>query len=413
MNLSNQINQLNQPLTLKNGQIIKNRLFKGAMSEQITKGNRPDLAYANLYRTWAKGGAGVLVTGNVMVDYTALGSADDVVIEDERDLDLLTAWAAAGRENDTLFLMQINHPGKQSPKDLSPTPVAPSAVGLGGAMAKFFNPPRELSEDEILNLIHRFGQAAKIAQKAGFSGVQIHAAHGYLISQFLSPIHNVRTDQWGGSLQNRMRFLLAVYREMRRQTSADFVIAVKLNSADFQKGGFSESESVQVVEQLVKEGIDMVEISGGNYESPAMLDGVKQSTQKREAYFLDYAKKVRSVCTVPLVITGGFRSTQAMAAALASGDLDMVGLAKPFAIMPDLPNRIFAGTYQTVHTPQPRLGIAKLDRLVGSMVEMNWYMYQMQRISQDKTPKPNKSAWAIFGRMLISQGKGAFKRERA
>ncbi|QEY24135.1 NADH:flavin oxidoreductase/NADH oxidase family protein [Neisseria animalis] len=407
------MNNLNQPLSLKNGKVIKNRIFKGAMSEQITKGNRPDLAYAELYGAWANGGAGVLVTGNVMVDYTALGSADDVVIEDERDLDLLKAWAKAGTANDTVLLMQINHPGKQSPKDLSPVPVAPSSVALGGAVAGFFNKPRALSENEILDLIKRFAKAAHVAEKAGFSGVQIHAAHGYLISQFLSPIHNVRDDKWGGSLENRMRFLVEVYRAMRAATSSDFIIAVKLNSADFQKGGFSEEESVQVVECLVKEGIDLVEISGGNYEAPAMLDGVKESTKKREAYFLDYAQKVRSVCTVPLVITGGFRSQTAMSEAVASGVLDMVGLAKPFALLPDLPNRIFGGTYQTLTTPQPRLGVAKLDKMLGSMVEMNWYMHQMKLISQGKQPNPNKSAWGIFFAMLVAQGKGAFRRERA
>lgn len=406
------MSNLNQPLTLKNGKIIKNRLFKGAMSEQITKGNKPDVAYAELYRSWAAGGAGVLVTGNVMIDYTALGSADDVVIEDERDLTLLKSWAKAGTENNTILLMQINHPGKQSPKDLSPVPVAPSAVSLGGAMANFFNTPRALTESEILNLIEHFANAAKIAEKAGFSGVQIHAAHGYLISQFLSPIHNMREDQWGGSLENRMRFLVEVYRAIRACTSPDFIVSVKLNSADFQKGGFSEEESLQVVERLVQENIDLVEISGGNYEAPTMLDGVKESTQEREAYFLDYAQKVRPVCSVPLVITGGFRSQQAMERAVASGHLDMVGIAKPFAIQPDLPNRLFNGTYQTLTTPKPRLGIAKIDNLLGSMIEMNWYMYQMKLISQGKQPNPNKSAWGIFFGMLITQGKGAFRRER-
>ncbi|MCP2041571.1 2,4-dienoyl-CoA reductase-like NADH-dependent reductase (Old Yellow Enzyme family) [Neisseria sp. HSC-16F19] len=407
------MSNLNQSLTLKNGRIIKNRLFKAAMSEQITRGNKPDAAYAALYRAWARGGAGVLVTGNVMVDYRALGSADDVVIEDERDLDLLKAWAAAGTANDTVLLMQINHPGKQSPKDLSPQPVAPSAVPLGGAAAAFFNTPRALGEDEIADIIRRFGRAAEIAEKAGFSGVQIHGAHGYLVSQFLSPVHNIRTDQWGGSLENRMRFVLEIYREMRRRTSADFIVSVKLNSADFQKGGFSEEESVLVVERLVQEGIDLVEISGGNYEAPAMMEGVKESAKKREAYFLDYAHKVRAICSVPLVITGGFRSQQAMEDAVAGGEVDLVGLAKPFALQPDFPQRIFDGSHHAIATPQPRTGVAKIDRPLGSMLELNWYMYQMKRISRGQAPNPDKSGWGIFFAMLLAQGKGAFRRERA
>ncbi|MDO4641259.1 MAG: hypothetical protein Q4A84_06105 [Neisseria sp.] len=196
------------------------------------------------------GGVGISITGNVMVDYKALGSQNDVVIEDERDLPLLENWAKAGTKNDTLLLMQINHPGKQSPKDLSPTPVAPSAIPMQGNVEAFFNPPRALTETEILDLIKRFGNAAAIAEKAGFSGVQIHTAHGYLISQFLSPHHNRREDQWGGSLQNRMRFLLEIYHEIRRRTQPDFLVSVKLNSADFQKGGFSEEDSMQVIKTL-------------------------------------------------------------------------------------------------------------------------------------------------------------------
>ena len=404
---------LHTPLTLKNGIVIKNRFFKGAMSEQISAGNRPDDAYARLYSTWAKGGAGILVTGNVMVDYQALGSVDDVVIEDEQDLPLLKNWAAQGTQNGTILLMQLNHPGKQSPKDLSPIPVAPSAIPLSGNLAKFFNPPRALSEDEIYQLIDRFGNAAHIAQKAGFSGVQIHAAHGYLISQFLSPKHNTRTDQWGGNLENRLRFLLAIYHKIRQMVHDDFIVCVKLNSADFQKGGFDESDSIEVVKRLVEAGIDLVEISGGNYESPTMLHGVKQSTKQREAYFLDYAKKVRAVCQVPLVVTGGFRSKQAMTDAIVSGDIDMVGLAKPFTIIPDLPNQIANNTYQTLHLPAVRTGVKVVDKFFGSMIEMRWYMYQMTQISQGKMPNPNYPAYKIFLKMLLTQGKGAFRRERA
>lgn len=404
---------LNQSFLFQNGVTAKNRFFKGAMSEQLAQQNAPNESYAKLYQRWANGGAGVLVTGNVMIDYTALGSADDVVIEDERDLPMLKRWAEAGTQNGTLLLMQINHPGKQSPKDLSPTPVAPSAVPLSGGLAKFFNPPRELSQTEILDLIARFGKAAEIAEKVGFSGVQIHAAHGYLISQFLSPYHNRRTDEWGGTLENRMRFLLEVYREIRRRTSPAFLVSVKLNSADFQKGGFSEAESVQAVKMLSDEKIDLIEISGGNYEAPAMLEGVKASTQKREAYFLDYAQQARQVCQVPLVITGGFRSAEAMEQALQSGNLDFVGLAKPFVVQPDLPNRIVAGDYQTLHLPPRRTGIAKIDDTIGSMLEMAWYMHQMALLSKDLPPQPNYGVWRVLLKMLWQNGTKAFRRERA
>ena len=157
--------------------------------------------------------------------------------------------------------MQINHPGKQSPKSLSKEPVAPSAIPLSGGVAVAFNPPRALTEEEILDLIKRFGNTARIA-KAGFTGVQIHSAHGYLVNQFLSPHHNQREDQWGGNAENRMRFLMEVYHEMRRQVGDDFPIGIKLNSADFQRGGFTEEESMQVLKTIDEAGIDLIEISG-------------------------------------------------------------------------------------------------------------------------------------------------------
>ena len=213
---------------------------------------------------------------------------------------MLKKWAKAGMQNDTLLIMQINHAGKQSPAVVNKTPLAPSAVPLVG-MDGFINLPRELSADEINGLIQQFVQTAKIAEQAGFSGVQIHAAHGYLISQFLSPHHNRRQDQWGGSLENRMRFLLETYTAIRAAVGKDFLVGVKLNSADFQKGGFDKSESVQVVQKLSEMGIDFIEVSGGNYESPQML-AAKDSTRKREAFFIDYAEKARAVSQVPFLV---------------------------------------------------------------------------------------------------------------
>nr|WP_282097081.1 hypothetical protein [Haemophilus influenzae] len=162
-------------------------------------------------------------------------------------------------------------------------------------MDGFINPPHELTADEINGLIQQFVQTTKIAEQAGFSGIQIHAAHGYLISQFLSPHHNRRRqDQWGGSLENRMRFLLETYTAILAAVGKDFLVGVKLNSADFQKGGFDESESVQVVQKLSEMGINFIEVSNGNYETPQMLS-TKDSTRKLEAFFIDYAEKARAV----------------------------------------------------------------------------------------------------------------------
>ncbi|MDY4478747.1 MAG: NADH:flavin oxidoreductase/NADH oxidase family protein [[Pasteurella] aerogenes] len=400
-----------QPFTFANGKTAKNRFFKSAMEEQLAKQNQPTMLLVQLYDTWAKGGAGVLVTGNVMVAENGKGSINDVVLTDERSLPTLQQWAKAGTQNDTLLIMQINHAGKQSPKVLSPTPVAPSAVALQG-MDGFINPPRALTETEINTLIEQFAITAKIAEKAGFSGVQIHAAHGYLISQFLSPHHNRREDKWGGSLENRMRFLVEIYHAIRAAVQPEFLVGLKLNSADFQKGGFDETDSIQVVQKMAELGIDFIEISGGNYENPEMLS-TKASSQKREAFFLDYAEKARTVCNAPLIITGGFRSENAMNEALQSGHLDFIGIARPFALQPDLPNQIQQGNYQTLVTNRIKTGFAPVDNKLGAVLEMDWYMAQMALIGKGKQPNPKLSPWKVLLKTLWENGKAGLSTGRA
>ncbi|WP_456274960.1 NADH:flavin oxidoreductase/NADH oxidase family protein [Bacillus sp. AK031] len=383
------------------------------MSEALgTKDNDSSPALVTLYNTWADGGTGLVVTGNVMVDRNALGESGNVVIEDERDLEMLSQWAKAGTRNGTHLWMQLNHPGKQSPRTLSKKPVAPSALPLSGNLKKFFNEPRALTVKEIQELINRFGNAAKIAQKACFTGVQIHGAHGYLISQFLSPYHNRRSDKWGGSLENRMRFLIEIYHEIRKQTSKEFPIGVKLNSADFQRGGFTEDESLEVIRKLAEAGIDLIEISGGNYENP-LMQGVnaKESTRKREAYFLEFAAKVREIVSTPLVVTGGFRSEKAMKDAVAQGEIDMVGIAKPLALVPDLPNQIFQGTYQTVKLKPMKTGLKWLDKS-ASMLEIVWYEQQLARMGNSKPPKPEHSVWLALLHSIKTNGASVFKKRR-
>ena len=400
-----------QPFTFTNGKTAKNRFFKSAMEEQLAKHNQPTQTLVHLYDTWAKGGIGISVTGNVMVAENGKGSINDVVITDERSMDTLKAWAKAGTQNDTLLIMQINHAGKQSPKVINPVPVAPSAVALKG-MDGFINPPRALADNEIETIIQQFIQTAKIAEQAGFSGVQIHGAHGYLVSQFLSPHHNQRTDKWGGSLENRMRFLVEIYQGIRAVVRPEFLVGLKLNSADFQKGGFDETDSIQVVQKMSELGIDFIEISGGNYESPEMLTA-KASTQKREAFFIDYAEKARKVSQVPLIITGGFRSEQAMNDALNSGHLDFIGIARPLALMPDLPSQINNGTYQIITTERIKTGFAPVDKKLGAVLEMDWYMYQMALIRRGKQPNPKLSPWKVLLKTLWENGKAGLSTGRS
>ena len=250
--MENQI--LFTPLKLKNGAVIKNRFLKSAMSEGManSKTNSPNELHVNLYKKWANGGTGLLITGNVMIDRQALGEPGNVVIEDERDMEMLKKWAEAGKENNTHIWMQINHPGKQAPKSVAKESVAPSAIEIQGDLKSGFVKPRELTKDEIKNLIKRFGKAAEIAKKSGFTGVQIHGAHGYLISQFLSSADNVRNDEYGGSIENRMRFLVDVYNEMREKVGKEFPIGLKINSSDFSNNGFTEEESIIVIKKCPK-----------------------------------------------------------------------------------------------------------------------------------------------------------------
>ncbi|HEX5278407.1 MAG TPA: NADH:flavin oxidoreductase/NADH oxidase family protein [Fluviicoccus sp.] len=406
---------LGQPFTLPNGAVVKNRLAKSAMSEALgTTDNHVTEGLANLYRRWADGGIGLLITGNVMIDRRALGEPNNVALEDESDLELLKQWAAAGTRNGTQLWMQINHPGKQVPKGLNVESVAPSAIPFGKEIAAFFATPRELTEAEILDIIARFGRTAAIAQKAGFSGVQIHGAHGYLVSQFLSGHHNQRTDQWGGNAENRRRFVLEVFKAIRAQTGPDFPVGIKLNSADFQKGGFTEEESLDVIRALADAGIDLIEISGGTYEAPAMAGvkevPVKDSTRRREAYFLEFAEKARQAVKTPLMVTGGFRTAEGMSEAITSGAVDFVGIARSLAIEPDAPNRLLSGQ-QPRHQVKPiKTGIKPIDKM--ALMEVAWYARQLRRMANGGEPKPNESGLVSFLIGMTENGWNTFKTRR-
>lgn len=408
---------LSQSFTLPRGTTIRNRLVKSAMSEALGNRDRaPTPELARLYGAWADGGIGLCITGNVMIDRRALGEPGNVVIEDDRHLAELTAWAQAATRGGTHCWVQLNHPGKQAPKGLNKETVSPSAVPFRSEMQAFFATPRELTEAEILDLIQRYGRAAGIVQQAGFTGVQIHGAHGYLVSQFLSPHHNRRTDRWGGSAENRRRFVIEVMRAMRAAVGPQFPIGIKLNSADFQRGGFTEEESLDVIKALEAEGIDLVEISGGTYEAPAMTgvkakgDALKDSTRQREAYFLAFAEKARQAVKLPLVVTGGFRSAAGMASAIESGAVDFVGVARSLALEPDLPRRLLTGG-EPVHTVRPiKTGIGFIDKM--GLMEVTWYTGQLKRIGQGQPPKPGESALWVFLKFIAHQI-GAGRKKRA
>ncbi|MCK5836301.1 MAG: NADH:flavin oxidoreductase/NADH oxidase family protein [Desulfobacula sp.] len=383
------------------------------MSEQLgDKAHNPTQGLARLYAIWADGGTGLSMTGNVMVDRSALGEPKNVVLDNKSDKSLFQAWTEAGKKKDAQLWVQLNHPGKQTPSFLTKKPVAPSAIPLGKGLDKVFNLPIELSEDDIWKIIKKFGVSAGLAKDVGFSGVQIHGAHGFLVSQFLSPHHNQRTDQWGGTLENRSRFVLEVFREMRKAVGENFPVGIKMNSADFMKSGFTTEDSVEVAKALEEEGIDLIEISGGTYESPSMMGNrTKASTKKREAYFLEYAEKLKKQIDVPIVVTGGFRSGSAMQDALESGRTDMIGLARPLAIEPDFPNKLLNDTDAQSTLEDPTTGFAYIDKM--TMLSITWYEYQLAKLANGKKVNPNQNAWSAVFQTLVRLGVHGFLRRRA
>ncbi|WP_009473482.1 NADH:flavin oxidoreductase/NADH oxidase family protein [Rhodococcus sp. JVH1] len=409
---------LHDPLPLPCGQVLPNRIMKAALSEALGDNrNAPDGRLEQLYTTWSRGGYGLLVTGNVMIDRTQLGEPGNIVIEDERNLDALTSWAKTTKDAAVPIWVQLNHPGRQSnPLALGHTPVAPSPVPLDIPGA---STPRELTPGEIEDIIERFAAAALVCETAGFDGVQIHGAHGYLVAQFLSPLANRRDDDWGGDPERRMRFVLEVVRRIRARVSPGFAVGIKLNSADFQRGGFTEDESRGVVAALAQEGLDLIEVSGGSYESPAMMGTAAASTRAREAYFLEYARTVRALAgNVPLAVTGGFRSRTAMEAAIGAGECDVVGIGRPTATTTDAASAILTGRADTLTTHQSRSGMrGVLGRVVDiktldGILDLGWHTDQLHRIGAGLEPDPNRGRLATTVALLRRNGRTTLRPKR-
>lgn len=391
-------------LVLPCGAVLPNRLAKAAMTEGLADPEgRATPELARLYGLWADGGSGLLISGNVQIDRDHLERPGNVIIEgaqDEAALAGLRAMAAAGTRAGGHIWMQISHAGRQTQVTVNPHPKAPSAVAVG-LPGKQFGLPEALTEPEILDLIERFGHAAEVAKETGFTGVQIHAAHGYLLSQFLSPRANLRNDQWGDSLENRARMLMAVVARVRAGVGPGFPIGVKLNSADFQRGGFAFEDSMVVARWLQHAGVDLLEISGGSYEQPAMMDiaGMEApdappraaSTIAREAYFVDFAKTMRASLTMPLMVTGGFRTRSAMNTALETGGADIIGLGRPLCVDTAGPAKLLAGAdeldrWETKLKLLPPwlsfLGGLKMMRAVEGFAVTYWYYAQIDAIAR-------------------------------
>ncbi|MEB3899063.1 NADH:flavin oxidoreductase/NADH oxidase family protein [Pseudomonas putida] len=379
------------PLTLPNGSTLANRIAKAAMEENMADAaHAPSPQLIRLYQAWAEGGAGLLISGNVMVDNHAMTGPGGVVLEDDQHIEAFRQWAQAGQSRGAQFWLQINHPGRQMQANLGQPTWAPSAVPLTlGSMSRLFNTPQAMTPQVIEAVIGRFANTARLAELAGFNGVQIHAAHGYLLSQFLSPLTNRRNDQWGGTLENRARLLLDIVKAVRAVVSPGFAVAVKLNSADFQRGGFTGDDARQVVRMLNGLAVDLVELSGGSYEAPAMQGQARDGrTLAREAYFLEFARDIRAVATLPVMVTGGIRRRPVAEQVIASG-VDMVGIGTALAIDPALPRDWLAGKPSA-----PELApITWKNKALASLANMAVVKFQLSRLSRGKASHPRVWPW--------------------
>lgn len=407
---------IEEPLILPCGARLPNRLCKAAMTEGLADpSGMATEALERLYGIWSDGGAGLLLSGNVQIDGDHLERPGNVIVDSELSQgarEALEAWVRAGTRAGNHFWAQISHAGRQCQKVVNPRPKAPSAVKLalpGGQ----FGEPEPMSEDDIEAVISGFAHCAKVLVEAGFTGVQLHAAHGYLLSQFLSPRSNQRTDHWGGPLENRARLLLSCVARVRTVVGPRLPISVKLNSADFQRGGFDFDESLQVAKWLEAASVDLIEISGGTYEQPRLLNlegmepveeqSVAASTRAREAYFVDFAEAIRREINIPLMVTGGLRRLDAMDATLETGCADMIGIGRPMCVMTDAPKQLLDGVselprFEDSLSLLPKalkfLNGIKLLRTVGAFATQYWFYEQIAALGESGTTRVDMGVMA-------------------
>ena len=420
-------NLLAQPLTLPCGATLPNRLSKAAMTEGLaTAQGVPTPELERLYGIWSDGGAGMLMSGNIQIDRDHLERPGNVIVDSEPNPEMqaaLASWAKAATRNGNHFWAQISHAGRQTQKIINKTPKAPSAVKLGLPGGQF-GEPVALTAEEIAEIVRRFAVCAAAVKAAGFTGVQVHSAHGYLFSQFLSPRSNLRTDQYGGTLANRARALLDAVAAVRKAVGPDFPVSVKLNSADFQKGGFDFEDSLQVVQWLEHAGVDLIEISGGTYEQPKLLglqgmeeeekQEVAESTMVREAYFVDFALAMQKKVSIPLMVTGGFRQRLAMEQALESGSADVVGLGRPMCVMTDAPKQLMAGLdelprFENELSLFPSwlefLGKLKTLRAMAGFAVQYWFYGQIDAIGRTGQANPQLTVFKATQETMALQKK--------
>jgi 2,4-dienoyl-CoA reductase-like NADH-dependent reductase (Old Yellow Enzyme family) len=370
------------PLTLPCGLVLPNRMVKAAMAEGLGNPWTADVtpALIRLYERWADGGTGTLITGVLSVQR---GAEDNfmVALDDTTDTDALRRWAQAVHRRDVRLFGQVQHPGRAVQVHMTRHPLAPSELPpMNGS--RLYGSSRAMSAGEIADMVERFAEAAVLLEQAAFDGVELHAAHGYLLGQFLSPETNLRTDEWGGDLERRARFLIEIVRAVRSRVDPSFAVAVKINSSDFRPGGFDIDDSAYVVGMLGAEGVDLIEISGGTYESASWYLGVDPDDPgtSKDAYFAALAPRLREMTDVPLALTGGLRSRTVMEQLIQGGTVDLIGLGRPLIQQPDFTARLLDGSIDSIDlTPCPAEGF---DQVL-------WWLHQFKRLSSGQDFDPS------------------------
>jgi len=316
---------------------LKNRFVRSATHDFMAEEDGTiSPRQLELYRNLARGDIGLIITGHAYVLPSGKASPRQIAIYADRFIPGLRQLTSIVHETESKIFLQLSHAGRQTKENICGCqPLAPSAV---------YEPvykvmPRELTQAEIEAVIQAFIAAAKRAREASFDGVQLHCAHGYLLSSFLSPYTNRRQDQWGGSLENRARIILEILRGIKKETGHDFPVIAKLNSSDYLPGGFEVEEAIEVARMLEAEGLEAIEVSGGSAEAGrgSMWPGVRP--EEEEGYFVPAASLIKRNVRMPIIGLGGLRTLRVMEKFVASGEIDLVSMSRPFIREPDLIRR--------------------------------------------------------------------------
>lgn len=319
-----------QPLTLPCGAQLKNRLIKSAMSDSLGDGiGNPTAAQMRLYERWAEGGAAMSLIGEVQVSPNFPEKPGNLVLNPDPDPRKLAALAECGKINGAQIWPQLGHAGALAHEPIS-HPKGPSPLDIDGLKCD------GMTLQDIQALPDAYAKGAVLAKRVGFGGVQIHAGHGFLFSQFLSPLFNHRTDAYGGSVENRFRAVGGVIAAVRDAVGPSFPIGIKINSTDKLVGGLTDEDALEVVRLLDSTSVDLIDVSGGTYfpGAASSSDGMASTGP----YFLDFARQAKKLTSVPIALTGGFETREQATVALKDGAADAISLARAMVLNPALPN---------------------------------------------------------------------------